>query len=327
MRADRHYVDQLAAPSAGGPVRMIPVSELGGQTVDPDPTLRPLIESIRLHGIVQPLLVRRHETQYGVVAGRKRLIAAQTLQLATVPCLVRDLTDAEADALAAADNVRVTVSIAANRHQALPGIEPLLAAHLAVIRGYADLSGTRAGGLQRHALDLLKAHAWRASQLLDARNLIAGVPSTPPRERSLAGVLDEVIEGFASESRLSGITLRAEVQEPVSSAGLHDRQLVTGITGALLAVLPLVGEAARPTIVIRAANASGNEAVIDVVQNSAAVASRIAEHFFDSDQAGDDAAAIGALAAKAVAEGHGGHAIFEPLPHGSRLAIILKRRS
>jgi ParB-like nuclease domain len=327
MRADRHYVDQLASRSAADPVRMIQVSELGGQAIDASPALRLLIESIRLHGIVHPLLVRRHDTQYRVVAGHKRLLAAQTLHFTTVPCLVRDLTDAEADALAAADNVRVATSTAGVRSAALPDVGQLLTAHVSGIRGCADLCGPGAGSLNRHALDLLKAHAWRASQLLEALNLIDGGPMAPARERSLASVIDQVIDEFDIESRLSGVTLRAEVQEPLSSAGLNDRQLAAGLAGGLVALLPLLADAIRPTIVIHAANGSGNETVIELVQNCAPVTARVAEHFFDRDRATDHAAVIGALAAKALAEAHGGRAIFEPLPHGSRLAITLKRRS
>lgn len=110
MRADRHYVDQLASSSSGQPVRMIPVTALDGADAFPPSsgTLRQLIESIRRHGIVHPLLVRRQDARYAVIAGRKRLAAAATLRLAAVPCLVHDVTEAEATVLAEADNLRAT---------------------------------------------------------------------------------------------------------------------------------------------------------------------------------------------------------------------------
>src|SRR5205807_941776 len=77
MRADRHYVDQLATQSAGDPVRMIPVNQLEAEPAEVGVSLRPLIESIRLHGVLHPLLVRRCETGYHVIAGHKRLAAAK----------------------------------------------------------------------------------------------------------------------------------------------------------------------------------------------------------------------------------------------------------
>src|SRR5499426_3690143 len=48
MRADRHYVDQLAAPAAGQPVRMLPIAQVDLETPRPQADLRPLIESVRV---------------------------------------------------------------------------------------------------------------------------------------------------------------------------------------------------------------------------------------------------------------------------------------
>ena len=326
MRADRHYVDQLDAPSAGHPLRMIPPSALIAQGAEPSPALRPLIESIRTHGIVHPLLVRRGDSQYVVVAGRKRLVAAQILQLSTVPCLVQEVTESESAALAAADNLRIGPSAARGDDLGLPAVENAIASHLASIGKCADMCGT-GGGLQRQTLDLLKAHAWRASRLIDARNLIVGGRCASPRERSIASILDEVVEGFSTECRLSGVTIQADLCEPLSSAGLHDNQLAAGVSGALLAVLPIVEHALRPSIVIKASNSNSHEVLVEVLQNSVPVAQHVADDFFAGDQRGDDAAAIGARAAKALADAHDGHATFEVLPHGSRLAIVMKRRS
>jgi hypothetical protein len=326
MRADRHYVDQLDTPSASQPVRMIPLSALAGQAAESSPAIRPLIESIRVHGIVHPLIVRRRDSQYVVVAGRKRLVAAQTLQLAAVPCLVHELTDAEAAAMSSADNLRVGASAAAADDSSLPEVERAIALHLSNVGKCADMCGV-GGGLQRQTFDLLKSHAWRAGRLMDARNLVLGGRLSPLRERSIASIFDEVIEGFSTECRLSGVTIRADVREPLSSTGLNDSQLSAGVSGALLAVLPLLEHAARPTIVIKASNVNSNEMVVELLQTSAHVPPHMIETFFDGMRSADDAAAIGAMAAKALAQAHDGHATFEPLPHGSRLAIVLKRRS
>ena len=326
MRADRHYVDQLDAPSGGQPVRMIPPSSFAALGAEATPALRPLIESIRIHGILQPLIVRRRDSQYIVVAGRKRLVAAQTLQLAAVPCLVQEATDSEAAALSAADNLRVGPSPAGVEHTTFPGVEDTVAVHLASIAKCAEMCGD-GGSLQRQTLDLLKSHAWRAARLIDARNLIVDGRSASPRERSVASILDEVIEGFSTECRLSGIAIRADVREPLSSVGLHDSQLAAGVSGALLAVLPLLERAVRPAVVIKASNSNSQGVVVEVLQNSAPVPQHVVDGFFTGDRRGDDAAKIGAMAAKALAEAHDGQATFEALPHGSRLMIVMKRRS
>jgi ParB family chromosome partitioning protein len=64
---------------------------------DPD-ELAQLAESIRIHGILQPLLVARTENsaEFTLIAGQRRLKAAAIADLQTVPAVVRDLpNDAE----------------------------------------------------------------------------------------------------------------------------------------------------------------------------------------------------------------------------------------
>jgi hypothetical protein len=341
MRADRHYVEQLAAPSAGQPVRMLPIAQVELESVRPHADLRPLIESMRVHGIVQPLLVRRQDSRFVVVAGRKRLLAAQMLRLQSVPCLVHELTDAEAAALAAADNLSVGEPARVEQGSAdFAGVRRLMATHVATIRSCADIGSVvmrDAGLLNRSAFDLLKAHAWRAAQLLAAADVISAtavassVGSASQTERALATIVDEVIDGFGPEARLGGIVLRADVREALSSSGLNHRPVMTGLIGALLATLPLVEHAVRPTVTIKASGTGAAGVLIEVIQTDAPVEPRLVKQFFQDDlsfdRPGGYAAMLGALVAKAVAEQHGGDATFEALDYGSRLAILVMRRS
>ncbi len=55
-----------------------------------------LAESIRLHGVLQPLLVRRHADGYELIAGERRWRAARLAGLTTVPAVVR--SDERSDA-------------------------------------------------------------------------------------------------------------------------------------------------------------------------------------------------------------------------------------
>ncbi len=56
-------------------------------------SLNELVESIRQHGVLQPLLVRPCGTQYQLIAGERRWLAAQQAGLETVPCRVLELED------------------------------------------------------------------------------------------------------------------------------------------------------------------------------------------------------------------------------------------
>src|SRR5690625_4725037 len=71
--------------------------------------LESLAESVRVQGLLQPILVRPHPRkpgEYEIVAGERRWRAAQKARLHEVPVLVRELNDGEALELALVENVQ-----------------------------------------------------------------------------------------------------------------------------------------------------------------------------------------------------------------------------
>jgi ParB family chromosome partitioning protein len=69
--------------------------------------LSDLAQSIREHGIVQPVLVRRRaDGKYEIIAGERRWRAAQKAGLTEIPVLVRDVDDRTALELAIIENVQ-----------------------------------------------------------------------------------------------------------------------------------------------------------------------------------------------------------------------------
>jgi len=69
--------------------------------------LRELAESIREHGIIQPLIVTRDdEGGYRLIAGERRLQAARLAGLDTVPVVVREAADSELLELALIENIQ-----------------------------------------------------------------------------------------------------------------------------------------------------------------------------------------------------------------------------
>ena len=68
--------------------------------------LRELAESIRRHGILQPLTVRRQGTGYELVAGERRLRAAAMAGLREVPCLVAQVGEEDSALLALMENLQ-----------------------------------------------------------------------------------------------------------------------------------------------------------------------------------------------------------------------------
>ena len=71
-----------------------------------DAAMDELVESIRVHGILSPLLARPKGEGYELVSGHRRRLAAQKLSLSTVPVLVREMTDDEAVILMVDSNLQ-----------------------------------------------------------------------------------------------------------------------------------------------------------------------------------------------------------------------------
>lgn len=69
--------------------------------------LEDLVRSIRVHGIMQPLVVTFiDEGKYELIAGERRLRAATIAELETVPVIVREATDQEKLELALIENIQ-----------------------------------------------------------------------------------------------------------------------------------------------------------------------------------------------------------------------------
>ena len=68
--------------------------------------LAQLADSMREHGVVQPLVVRAHDGGYQLIAGERRLIAAQQAGLTQVPVVVRECSDREMLELALVENLQ-----------------------------------------------------------------------------------------------------------------------------------------------------------------------------------------------------------------------------
>ena len=92
-------------------VRRLPVGDIVPGPVQPrrgfdEERLAELADSIRQHGVVQPLLVRPRGTKYELVAGERRWRAAQLAGLTEVPVMVRELPDADALKIALVENLQ-----------------------------------------------------------------------------------------------------------------------------------------------------------------------------------------------------------------------------
>lgn len=75
------------------------------EKIDED-SLRQLADSIREHGLLQPILVRKAGTGYEIVAGERRWRAARLAGLKRIPVLIKDLSDREVSEAALIENIQ-----------------------------------------------------------------------------------------------------------------------------------------------------------------------------------------------------------------------------
>lgn len=68
--------------------------------------LAELADSIKAHGVIQPILVRRRGGQYEIVAGERRWRAAQQVGLKSIPAVVSDVAERDALTIALVENLQ-----------------------------------------------------------------------------------------------------------------------------------------------------------------------------------------------------------------------------
>ena len=98
MRADAHYVEQLDGALPAVTVQFIAVHAIDVSD-SPSDAVPSLVESIKRHGVLEPLVVQRNNGTYKTITGKKRLAAARAAGLRDVPCLVHHVPDERAQLL------------------------------------------------------------------------------------------------------------------------------------------------------------------------------------------------------------------------------------
>ena len=100
--------DEGAAP---GEPFMLRVSQIEPNRSQPrqdfdEAALEELASSIRRHGVLQPILVRKAGRHYEIIAGERRWRAAKLAKLKEIPAIVKDFDDSEATEIALIENIQ-----------------------------------------------------------------------------------------------------------------------------------------------------------------------------------------------------------------------------
>ena len=268
MRADSHYVDQLDRP-AGPVVRQIATRHIDAGELPSAATLSSLGQSIAAHGILQPLLVRRAGTRYQLMSGRRRLAAALAGGIIEVPCIIHEISEAAAQAMA--ESERASTSAVApldSGPDATAAVFPALAQDLARIGSLTDVLELAHHPYQhRAAADFLKAETWRAAWLVNAATIVANAQPAG-RMLTVGRALDRVRSGFESEMRLAKLQL--DITATPECVDLPcDERFSTIITGLVFATLSWMQDCDSPRIEIRVDGLSVQTLRMQMVQRVA----------------------------------------------------------
>ena len=339
MRADAHYVEQLDSSMLNSPIRFLEVRGLDSPRHDDDegPSAA-FIESIRRHGVLQPLLVRSRGGRHTVIAGRKRLAAATAAGLSRVPCLIERVDDDQAPVIAAATNTPSTdkpVTRVAPT-PTLPTTDLTFAAFadcLTAVASSANLLSPGSTLTQTVAVDLVRAEAARALQLLVAARVLKGDVSVARREVAVRSVIERAVEQTAAERRLRGLTLDAPSTRKGGETVSGDEDLLASSLGALILGPAVLFEVLRSKVVSLQVNSRADGTIaFSAIHDGAELPyywrSKLAEvEWPDISSHGGSSVSSGALvllrSARRVAELHGGHMTLDCSEGRTSLSIVL----
>lgn len=319
-RHDRHYVEQLTSATSMPLLRMLAVSRIDAANL-PDPgDVTALTASVSRLGILQPLLVRGQGERFVLIAGRKRLVAAQQAHLREVPCLVYTADDARAEELEQAANASVgerrervphasgapvaRLECDALSESVLPEIQHALAS---VQRSLRLLPQSPAATRERVAMRLMSAELDRALWLVRCRRYLAGRLPFLARPELLSNLAKEFRSASASialhggqfevEHASEGISVAADV--PLLTTAVH------GLAWALLAL----GETAADPRVRAGFSLTGQGAIVlTLTQPTAVLNQPTLLRFFDAGwktRPGGAAAELAVQLARYAAARHG----------------------
>ena len=92
-------------------VKELPIEKLRVNPYQPRKTfneesLQELAESIKEHGVIQPIIVKKSIKDYEIVAGERRYRASRLAGKTTIPCIIRDFTDEQMMEIAVLENLQ-----------------------------------------------------------------------------------------------------------------------------------------------------------------------------------------------------------------------------
>jgi signal transduction histidine kinase len=331
MRADAHYVEELDAPASPS-VRLIDARTIEVRGEDPRPAAS-FVESIKRHGVLQPILVETRGGRYRLIAGRKRLAAAISAGLREVPCLVQRVDEEQAGQLAEATNLPAqdTSANAAVPARPAPPVErgagatDHLAQSLLALASSANLLSGGSPLTVAVAADLVRAEAARALQLLLASRVLRDEVPVSRLKVPVRGLIDRAMQMTLAERRLRATEVHVIADGVRDAAVRGDEELLaSALAGLVMATVGLIGEKGGPTTL--SASVKDGRVTFAVSQESLSVPESWVDRTFEAAWPIANTA-TGTLAlmqsARRIAELHAGSVLAASIESGTRFNLSL----
>jgi ParB family transcriptional regulator, chromosome partitioning protein len=102
---------EKTSTDAADEVKNVPVNDIvpspyQPRTIFDDERIEELCQTIKTHGVIQPIVVRVRNNQFELIAGERRLRAVRKLGYDTIPAIIRDFNDSQAASIALIENLQ-----------------------------------------------------------------------------------------------------------------------------------------------------------------------------------------------------------------------------
>lgn len=106
-----NYEKEIVETTSKNDIVEIPIKDIRSNPHQPreyfdEESLRELADSIKDHGIIEPIIVKKSIKGYDLVAGERRTKAANIAGLETIPAIIRDFTDQQMMEIALIENIQ-----------------------------------------------------------------------------------------------------------------------------------------------------------------------------------------------------------------------------
>ncbi len=269
MRHDAQFVRRLSEDESTPRLKWLEIESVaapeGTEQASSPIALEQLIDSIRDHGVLQPILVRPSHDRFALIDGRARLAAARQAGLRHVPCLVFEVGEDRARELAQECRVQQSMRPGGSVERAATSHQEIAASLQTVLSCVEAIHANPGRLLGRAGLDIITAETKRALWFVEAQDAMAS-SSVTPLPVDAASLLEREIENLEPEAKLLGVFLRSEIRDRTLTTWADETLLRVALAGMLRTAMGLLGEGPGSGLSVRFGRWGDHRLQIEVAQ-------------------------------------------------------------